>query len=320
MKTNEIAKVRLAEINNELPICRPAVRHDVLFLFDVINGNPNGDPDNGNMPRMDIMTGHGFTTDVSIKRKLRDFVANTKDGEPGFRIYVSRSAILANMQKEAYDTLGLKPGNNPKDIDATRKWMCENFWDVRMFGAVMTTGKTDGGKNVKWNCGQVHGPCQFQFSVSVDSIYPVELPITRVALTNADDIKGGSVDDEKARSNQMGRKTSLGYGLYKGFASFDPLLAKHSPINPEDLATLWTALARCWMGSISASSGLQTVREILVFTHDSALGNAQPDDLYRTVKVERKEGVGYAQSYDDYEVAVDVDALPEGITLTRVTW
>ncbi len=320
MKTNEIAKVRLAEINNELPVCNPAVRHDVLFLFDVINGNPNGDPDNGNMPRMDIMTGHGFTTDASIKRKIRDFVAQTKDGEPGFRIYFSRGAILANMQKEAYDTLGLKPGNNPKDIDATRVWMCQNFWDVRMFGAVMTTGKTDGGKNVKWNCGQVHGPCQFEFSRSVDQIFPQEHTITRTSLTNATDVKGGSVDDERAISGQMGRKPGIFYGLYEGFASFDPLLAKRAPINPEDLATLWIALARCWTGNKSASSGRQTVREILVFTHDSALGNAQPDDLYRTVKVERKEGVGAPKSYDNYEVTVDADALPEGVTLTRITW
>jgi len=291
-----------------------AHRHDFVMLFDVTDGNPNGDPDAGNLPRVDPETMHGLVTDVCLKRKVRDYVDVLKGRESNYKIYVQHRGILANEQKRAYEAVKAEAGDSPNE--EARAWMCRNFFDVRMFGAVMTTGKTkDSGK--KWNCGQVRGPVQLTFARSIDPIIPLDVSITRVALTNAGDTGVGSEDDEKAGSGQMGRKALLPYGLYKAHGFFTPHFAKDTGVSSEDIETFWAALINMWDIDHSASRGMMAVRGLYVFTHENSLGNAPAHALFDKVSVERKDGVTAPRKFQDYAVNVGGD-LPQGVTLTRL--
>ena len=298
-------------------------RHDFVLLFDVADGNPNGDPDAGNLPRVDPETMQGLVTDVALKRKVRDWVDQVKGEEAAYKIYVQHRGILANQQKRAFVALGKEPTDRADD-DA-RKWMCANFYDIRLFGAVMTTGKSGqkkGGKDLQWNCGQVRGPVQLTFARSVDPIVPLDLSITRVALTNPGDAGADADgDQETAASGTMGRKAIVPYGLYLAHGFFNPYLAreeKGTGVTEEDLDLFWKALDQMWDVDRSAARGMMSCRGLYVFTHDSALGNAPAHRLFDRVTVERKPAVEAARSFRDYTVEVNRADLPPGVTLSAL--
>lgn len=280
-------------------------RYDFVFFFDVENGNPNGDPDAGNMPRIDPETGIGIVSDVCIKRKVRNYVDLTRDGATGYRIYVQDKAVLNDRNQEAYDATGLKVTSKkpPKAIEdqlRVTRWMCDNFFDIRTFGAVMTT---------EVNCGQVRGPIQLCFSQSVEPIMTAEMSITRMAVTNAKDA-------EKERT--MGRKEYVPYGLYRleGFVSAS--LAEKSGFSDEDLALFWEALMNMFEHDRSASRGLMTSRELVVFKHDSKLGNAPAHKLFDLVRAERVTNPETpARHFSDYAITIDEEQLPQGISISR---
>jgi CRISPR-associated protein Csd2 len=292
----------------------PAItkRYDFVYLFDVVNGNPNGDPDAGNMPRLDPETNCGLVTDVCLKRKVRNYVQLAKEmptgPEPGFGIYVQERAVLNRRHKQAWDFNAIKPDKGddysklPRDEAKARAltdWMCANYFDIRTFGAVMTT---------EVNCGQVRGPVQLAFSRSVDPVVPVEVSVTRMAVTNERDL-------EKERT--MGRKHIVPYGLYRGHGYVSAKLAERTGFSDEDLALLWDALRGMFEHDRSAARGEMAARGLYVFEHRSALGDAPAHALFGLVEVRRreKEGGGPARGFADYEVAVDRGAVPEGVTL-----
>ena len=217
----------------------PDRRHDFLLLFDVTDGNPNGDPDADNMPRCDPETMHGWVTDVCLKRKIRDY-AYLVHGED---LYVKHRGILAREQRRAYEKVAAGPSRGPND-DA-RRAMCEMYYDVRMFGAVMTTGRSEQ-RGKHWNCGQVRGPVQLSFARSADPIFPIDLAITRVALTNPDDVPGGDATDAKAASGQMGRRSIVPYALYMARGAYNPYLGADTGASSHDLEVLWDALLYMW--------------------------------------------------------------------------
>lgn len=276
-------------------------RYDFVLFFDVENGNPNGDPDAGNMPRMDPETDHGIVTDVCIKRKVRNYVELAKGGEAGFRIYVQEKAVLNDRQAEAYTALNIKkeektkPPKNEKDARAVNRWMCENFYDVRTFGAVM---------NTEFNCGQVRGPVQFTFSRSVESVAPVELTITRMAVTNAKDA---------ANERTMGRKFIVPYGLYRMEGFISAPLAEKSGFSEEDAELLWEALVNMFEHDHSAARGKMGTRKLVVFRHEKRMGNAPAQKLFDLVRC-RRVTEGPARSFADYEVALQ-EGCPEGVTV-----
>lgn len=300
-------------------------RHDFLLLFDVEMGNPNGDPDAGNQPRLDPQTGHGLVTDVCLKRKVRDYVALRNNFQPPFDIYVKHRGILANEQRSAFKTLGAEPSESP-NLEA-RSWMCRNYFDVRAFGAVMTTGKapasgTDGAarkeKKKLWNCGQVRGPVQLTFASSVDPVLSLEHSITRVALTNVGDtgreVSESEGGEEKAGSGQMGRKNTIPYGLYRARGFVSAALAADTGFCSTDLEVLWEALVNMFEHDRSAARGLMTTRKLYIFKHDSTLGNAPAHVLFDKVSVARKDPKAPARGFSDYSVSVSGD-LPKGVEL-----
>jgi CRISPR-associated protein Csd2 len=278
-------------------------RHEFVFLFDVENGNPNGDPDAGNMPRIDPETSHGLVTDVCLKRKIRNFVEIEKNGAQGFNIYVQEKAVLNQRHDLAYKACDIKPESKKlpkKEEDARRltAWMCGNFYDVRTFGAVMTT---------EINCGQVRGPVQLNFAKSVEPIVPLEVSITRMAVTNERDL-------EKERT--MGRKHVVPYALYRceGFVSA-PLAAK-TGFSEEDLDLLWKSLINMFEHDRSAARGKMSARNLIVFRHNSPIGNAPAQALFDLVSVARKSTqVVPPRNYSDYEVTVKKDNVPGNIEL-----
>ena len=286
-----------------------ANRQEFVLLFDVTNGNPNGDPDAGNLPRVDPETGLGIVTDVALKRKIRNYVDALKGDEGRFKIYIQQGAILNNQHRRAYQDIGVDPKSaTQKDVLAAKKWMCDNFFDVRTFGAVMST---------EVNAGQVRGPLQLTFARSVDPILGLDVAITRVALTNPD--KKQSADDETARSGTMGRKAFIPYGLYVAHGFYVPTFAKDTGFNDEDLALIWQALLNMWDLDRSASRGLSACRGLYVFSHSSALGNAPAHKLLGLIRPERKANVAVARSFEDYQpIEIDPSKLPEGVTLTRL--
>jgi CRISPR-associated protein Csd2 len=297
-------------------------RCEFVFLFDVVNGNPNGDPDAGNQPRVDPETGYGLVTDVCLKRKIRNYIALTKKYEPPNDIYVKDRGILAHEQRKAYKALGIEPTDRP-NMDA-RAWMCKNFYDVRTFGAVMTTGKSeaddkpDAGKSGKkaqklWNCGQVRGPVQIGFSRSIAPINSLEHTITRTALTNPSDAGAEASDDDKAASGQMGRKYTVPYGLYRAHGFVSPFLAEDTGFTTADLDLLFEALGSLFEFDRSASRGEMAVRGLFVFEHDSALGNAPAHKLFELVRI---EGPDTPRSFSDYTVSVG--DMPSGVILRRL--
>lgn len=295
-------------------------RHDFVLLFDVSDGNPNGDPDAGNLPRVDPETMQGLVTDVAIKRKVRDWIDMAQGGDGRYKIYVQHRGILANEQRRAFEALGKGPVDRP-DEDA-RRWMCANFYDIRLFGAVMTVGKSgqkQGSREMQWNCGQVKGPIQITFARSIEAIVPLDLSITRVALTNAGDARQDVGDDqEKATSGQMGRKAIVPYGLYRAHGFFNPHLAGHTGVTEEDLVLFWQALVQMWEVDRSASRGMMACRGLYVFSHESPLGNAQAHRLFERVRAFRRPEVAAPRSFQDYETKVQDAELPAGVTLTRL--
>ena len=287
-------------------------RYDFVILFDVENGNPNGDPDAGNMPRIDPETGYGLVTDVCLKRKIRNYVEDAKEDAEGYRIYIKDQVPLQRSDGEALTYLGVD-----KDLKAAKKedptldvkirdFMCRNFYDIRTFGAVMTTFVKG-----NLNCGQVRGPVQLGFARSIDPILPQEITITRIAITT-------EADAEK-KGTEMGRKYIVPYGLYRaeGYVSAN-LARKVTGFSEEDLQLLWQAILNMFENDHSAARGKMAVRDLIVFKHDSELGNAPSYRLFDAVHVQRAEGVAVARQYSDYVVTVEED-LPAGVTCQRMS-
>lgn len=290
-------------------------RYEFVVLFDVENGNPNGDPDAGNMPRIDPETGYGLVTDVCLKRKIRNYVEMVKEGVPGYRIYIKDGVALNASDREACEYLGIEASKealkaakkNDEHIDEKiRDFMCQNFYDIRTFGAVMTTFVKGA-----LNCGQVRGPVQLGFARSVDPILPQEVTITRVAITTEADAEN--------KGTEMGRKYIVPYGLYRveGYVSAN-LARKTTGFSEGDLNLLWTAILNMFENDHSAARGNMAVRELIVFKHDSEFGNAPAYKLFDTVKVAHKPDVVAPRSYSDYTVEVDEAALPTGVTCIRM--
>ena len=286
-------------------------RYDFVILFDVENGNPNGDPDAGNMPRIDPETGCGLVTDVCLKRKIRNYVETVKEDAPGYRIYIKDQVPLQRSDAEALTYLGVKEDlkaakkDNPELDKKIRDFMCQNFYDIRTFGAVMTTFVKGA-----LNCGQVRGPVQLGFARSVDPILPQEITITRVAITT-------EADAEK-KGTEMGRKYIVPYGLYRaeGYVSAN-LARKTTGFSDEDLELLWQSILNMFENDHSAARGKMAVRDLIVFRHDSELGNAPSYKLFDLVQVQRNEGVTVPRSYRDYTVTV-ADNMPAGVTCLRL--
>lgn len=289
-------------------------RYEFVILFDVENGNPNGDPDAGNMPRVDPETGMGIVTDVCLKRKIRNYVETVKEDSTGYRIYVKDGVPLNRSDAEAFAALEVTD-KNIKDMKKSdpeldmkiRDWMCANFYDIRTFGAVMTTFV----KNAL-NCGQVRGPVQLGMSQSVDPVVPQELTITRVAITTE--------EDAAKKGTEMGRKYIIPYGLYRceGYVSAN-LARKTTGFSEEDLELLWQAILNMFENDHSAARGKMAVRELIIFKHDSELGCAPAWKVFETVNVERaNQDTSPARAYSDYVVSVDEAALPVGVTCRRM--
>ena len=288
-------------------------RYEFVVLFDVENGNPNGDPDAGNLPRLDPETGLGLVTDVCIKRKIRNYVELVKEDQDGYKIYIKDGVPLNRSDAEAFTALNVteKDIKNAKkkeeNLDAKiRDFMCEHFYDIRTFGAVMTTFV----KN-KLNCGQVRGPVQISFAQSIDPIVPNEITITRTAITTE--------ADAAEKTTEMGRKSIVPYGLYRaeGFVSAN-LARKTTGFSEDDLNLLWEAIINMFEHDHSAARGKMAVRELIVFKHATELGNTPSYKLFDAVHVTKKEGVIAPRSYSDYTVTIDEESIPESVTCTRM--
>lgn len=275
-------------------------RYDFVLFFDVQNGNPNGDPDAGNMPRIDPETGHGIVTDVCLKRKVRNYVELAKEGATGFRIYVQEKAVLNERNAEAYTALNLKPEakklpKKEEDARAVTRWMCDNFYDIRTFGAVMST---------EVNCGQVRGPVQFTFARSEEAIVPAEVSITRMAVTNMKDR-----DNERT----MGRKFIVPYGLYRVEGFISAPLAEKTGFSDADVELLWESLINMFEHDHSAARGKMSSRKLFVFKHEKRMGNAPAQTLFDLVQCQRVTE-GPARSFADYRLCL-LDRCPEGVTV-----
>ncbi|WP_031514026.1 type I-C CRISPR-associated protein Cas7/Csd2 [Desulfofalx alkaliphila] len=277
-------------------------RYEFVILFDVENGNPNGDPDAGNMPRIDAETGYGIVTDVCLKRKIRNYVEIVKEDCEGYKIYVKEGAVLNKQHETAYIGLGIDPKDEKaakQNRDSLRDFMCKNFFDVRTFGAVMTT---------KVNCGQVRGPVQINFARSIDPIVPQEITITRMAVTTE--------KDAESKTTEMGRKHIIPYALYRteGYVSAN-LAKKTTGFSEDDLDLLWESIINMFEHDHSAARGKMAVRKLIVFKHDSELGNAPAHKLFELINVKRKDSERPARSYSDYIVDIDMSKVPEGVTV-----
>lgn len=288
-----------------------AHRYEFVYLFDVTNGNPNGDPDAGNLPRLDPETNCGLVTDVALKRKIRNFVTLDKDGSPGFAIYMQEKAVLNNQHKRAYDALKIEPEDKklPKDEAKAREitaWMCANFFDVRTFGAVMTTGI---------NAGQVRGAVQLAFATSVEPVLPLEISITRMAVTTEKEAEAQSGDNRT-----MGRKHIVPYGLYRTHGFISAKLAERTGFSDDDLQLLWNALINMFEHDRSAARGEMAARKLIVFEHENAMGNAPAHVLFNAVAVKRAEGTEDrpARNFTDYRVSVDSEAMPKGVSVREL--
>lgn len=288
-------------------------RYDFTFLFDVENGNPNGDPDAGNMPRIDMETGCGIVTDGCLKRKIRNYIEAVKDDEPGYRVYVKEGVPLNRSDAEAYTYLGIDESNikdhkkEDPDIDKKiRDFMCDNFYDIRTFGAVMTTFVKGA-----LNCGQVRGPVQLGYAKSVDPIMPREVVITRMAITTEADAEN--------KKTEMGRKYIVPYGLYRvdGYVSAN-LARKVTGFSEEDLDLLWNAILNMFDLDRASARGNMAVRDLIIFKHNSELGNAPAHKLFDLVKVKRNPNIVVPRAYTDYTVTVDEAQLPDGVTCIRL--
>ena len=287
-------------------------RYEFVILFDVENGNPNGDPDAGNLPRIDPESGYGLVTDVCLKRKIRNYVELVKESEPGYRIYVKEGVPLNRSDNEAYQSIGVtdksvkEAKKKDPDIDLKiRNYMCDNFFDIRTFGAVMTTFV-----KAALNCGQVRGPVQLGFAKSIDPVISQEVTITRVAITTE--------KDAEEKKTEIGRKSIIPYALYRteGYVSAN-LARKVTGFSEEDLELLWQAIINMFENDHSAARGNMAVRELIVFKHDSELGNCPAYKLFDAVDVHRKDGVICARKYSDYEVTLHTEKIPDSVEVMR---
>jgi len=287
-------------------------RYDFVILFEVENGNPNGDPDAGNMPRIDPETGIGLVSDVCLKRKIRNYVETAKEGEQGYGIYIQERRTLNSLDQDALKDLKLPleegklkslKKDDPEADEKIRNFMCGNFFDIRTFGAVMTTFV-----KAALNCGQVRGPVQLTFAKSIDPIVPQEAGITRIAVTTE--------KDAETKSNTMARKHIIPYALYRaeGFVSAN-LAQKSTGFSEDDLQLLWEAILNMFEDDHSAARGRMAVRELVVFKHEKACGNAPSHKLFERVKAEKNTSL--PRKYADYDVTVDCEGLPEGVALER---
>ncbi|MBF0477037.1 MAG: type I-C CRISPR-associated protein Cas7/Csd2 [Deltaproteobacteria bacterium] len=284
-------------------------RYEFVYLFDVENGNPNGDPDAGNMPRLDPETSFGLVTDVCLKRKVRNYVEIVKNGESPFEIYIREKAILNQTHERAHQAIGAAgPGADKKrkgssdEVDKAREWVCRNFFDVRTFGAVMSTGV---------NCGQVRGPVQFNFARSLDPIVPLEVSITRMAVTTEKE-----AESQQGDNRTMGRKHIVPYALYRSEGYISAHLAAKTGFSPQDLDLLWEALVNMFDHDHSAARGKMNARKLIVFKHDSMLGNAPAHKLFDLVQVGRStDDSRPPRAFSDYQVIIDQTGVPAGVTL-----
>ena len=277
-------------------------RYEFVVLFDVENGNPNGDPDAGNMPRIDAETGYGIVTDVCIKRKIRNYVEVVKEDSEGFKIYVKEGAILNKQHETAYIGLNIDPTDEKAakaNRDNLRDFMCKNFFDIRTFGAVMTT---------KVNCGQVRGPVQINFARSIDPIVGQEVTITRMAVTTE--------KDAEKKTNEMGRKHIVPYALYKteGYVSAN-IAKKTTGFSEKDLELMWEAIVNMFEHDHSAARGKMAVRKLIIFKHESELGNAPSHKLFDLISVKKKDSEKPARSYNDYTFEINKEEVPEGVSV-----
>lgn len=283
-------------------------RYDFVLLFDVRDGNPNGDPDAGNSPRTDPETGDGLVTDVCLKRKVRNYVLASREGAQGFDIYVKEKAVLAQQHARAYEALKLEKNKEKKkasdagDVEEARKWMCRNFFDVRAFGAVMSLKEA--------NAGQVRGPVQLTFARSVGPVIALEHSITRVAVATTKE------SEEQGGDNRtMGRKMTIPYGLYRAHGFVSPQLAAQTGFSQEDLVLLWESFGRMFEFDRSAARGLMALRRLVVFEHDSPLGSAPAHRLFDLVTVARADAGNPPRQYSDF--VVTVGAPPAGVKISE---
>jgi CRISPR-associated protein Csd2 len=313
----------------------PAIQHryDFVYIFDVSNGNPNGDPDAGNLPRLDPETNQGLVTDVCLKRKVRNFVSLLSAGKEGLNIYVEESSVLNEHHRKAYRVVrgDTKEVNTAKKLSpqtdeegkALTRWMCSNFYDIRTFGAVMGTGI---------NCGQVRGPIQLGFARSVEPIMPIEISITRMAATNEAEKKNKTEGaDDRTENRTMGRKHIVPYGLYRAHGFINAKLAQQTGFSDEDITLFWEALKSMFEHDRSAARGEMSARKLIAFQHESALGNAHAHELFERVSVKRVvDGEDFAigdkrlhnappaRAFSDYRVDVDRANLPSGVEVLNL--
>lgn len=287
-------------------------RYEFMILFDVENGNPNGDPDAGNLPRIDPESGYGIVTDVCLKRKIRNYVETLKENEAGYRIYIKEGVPLNRSDSEACAYLGLdakevkEAKKKDPDVDVKiRDFMCSNFFDIRTFGAVMTTFV-----KAALNCGQVRGPVQLGFARSIDPIISQEVAITRVAITTE--------KDAADKKTEMGRKAIVPYALYRAEGYISANLARRvTGFSEEDLELLWQAIINMFEVDHSAARGNMAVRELIVFKHSTELGDCPAYKLFDAVEIEKKDGVGAARKFSDYTVAIHEEQIPDSVEVIR---
>jgi CRISPR-associated protein Csd2 len=294
----------------------PEIRHDFVLLFDITDGNPNGDPDGGNLPRTDPETMQGLVTDVCLKRKIRNYVDIICGESETTKIYIQDKGIALNdMNARAYKAKNLKStGTKQKreEVNQVREWMCQNFYDIRIFGAVMSTGV---------NCGQVRGPIQLTFSRSIDPVMPLSVTITRIAITDPKDAEISIGEDQKTsggKTSTMGDKKLIPYGLYMGYGFYSPHLAAQTGVTTEDLKLFWDALMNMWDLDRSASRGLMALRGLHIFSHENKLGNAPAHVLFDRIKPSLNLSVNVPRKFTDYTVTIQEDNLPNGVTLTSL--
>ena len=295
-------------------------RYEFVILFDVENGNPNGDPDAGNMPRIDPESGLGLVTDVCLKRKIRNYVDMVKENEQGYKIYIKEDVPLNRSDKEACESMGIKEKEDKKVTEALKKlkksdpdvdvklrdYMCNNFYDIRTFGAVMTTFV-----KAALNCGQVRGPVQIGFARSIDPIISQEVTITRVAITTEKDAEN--------KSTEMGRKSIVPYGLYRAEGYISANLARRvTGFSEDDLELLWDAIVNMFENDHSAARGKMAVRELVVFKHSKELGDCPAYKLFDAVEVKKNEGVEHPRKYQDYTVTIHNECIPESVEVKRM--
>lgn len=295
-------------------------RYEFVVLFDVENGNPNGDPDAGNMPRIDPESGLGLVTDVCLKRKIRNYVETVQEDSEGYKIYIKEDVPLNRSDREACVSVGVTESDEKKVTEELKKlkksddkvdeklrdYMCSNFYDIRTFGAVMTTFV-----KASLNCGQVRGPVQIGFARSIDPIISQEVAITRVAITTEKDAEN--------KNTEMGRKNIVPYGLYRaeGYISAN-LARKVTGFSEEDLELLWEAIINMFENDHSAARGKMAVRELIVFKHSKELGDCPAYKLFDVVEIEKNPEVEYPRKYQDYTVTIHEDAIPDTVEVKRM--